>query len=414
MGILKYALVLTNLIIWGVQPVIAQSDNPCPTMGDYQVSFPEFDIQVYENPNINSKIIAEIPAGRRFYLSNIFPQYYDDYCWYQITTFSVDETGWIGFELMNNNGDKFLSQNQDNLLPSSLEPVAYPSPTSSIAIAQKPISQNKISRTSSEQKLFGLDLDFIIGIIIFIVIVIILTIIVAKIAIYLLYLFAPTPIKQKVHKRVIPQLNKTPEKSVSSVTNNNLKGGVINVTQTDTALPDQSEKISPDSAIEKDVYIHFLLNEINQIGGDAKTLDEIAVEEEEVTEDIPDTSGLSLEYYISNFNQGNKEFFEDETRLSYLKPTESAIHGMGGNLELGDRQEFAMVEKSQASYLAFNVDGEIYLIPNLTLSQWPRLLTSGTFFDVYPDLTTPKLVKPAKLTSIDDRRWQIIEKGSFN
>jgi hypothetical protein len=64
--------------------------------------------------------------------------------------------------------------------------------------------------------------------------------------------------------------------------------------------------------------------------------------------------------------------------------------------------------------LAFTIGEKIWLIPNLMLSRWQRLLTNSSFFDSYGNLQNPNLVKPAKLLLVGDRRWQIVEKGVFN
>ncbi|MBE9195137.1 hypothetical protein IQ219_07405 [Synechocystis sp. LEGE 06083] len=386
----KYIPILAIPIIWSIQPVNVQENNPCPLMRDYQMSFSDFNLDVYDIPNINGEIIAEIPAGRRFSLSDIYPKYYDGFCWYEIVTFSVDERGWISLQ---------PRESQVNNLP------YYPDEPISPTIAPTPTPTVNSSRAETTTEIGAQkNQDLIIAIYWFIAGAIGLSIIIGKLAVDLLNNLSTKPSKNKSLKQIGSQ---TLKKLKGSRVNGRAKRKVINVTQTDIDLPDEAEENTPNSIIEADVYSHFLANDFTQIKNNVNT-------DQENIEDLSQPLGLSLEYCITNFNQGNKAFFDDPSQFQYLKPTASVIHGKAGNLGLGDRQEFEEGEKRQASYLAFTIGEEIWLIPNLLLSRWQRLLANNSFFDSYSNLQNPKLVKPAKLILVGDRRWRMVEKGVFN
>jgi hypothetical protein len=386
----KYILIFVILIIGGVKSINAQEVNPCPVMRDYQMSFSDFNLDIYDIPNINGEIIAEIPAGRRFSLSNIYPKYYDDFCWYEIVTFSVDETGWISLQ---------PRESQVN------NPLHYPDEPTSPTIASTPTPKANSSRAETTAEIDAQkNQDLIIAIYWFIAGTIGLSIIIGKLAVDLLNNISTKPSKNKSLKQIGSQ---TLKKIKGSRVNGGAKQKVINVTQTNINLLNEAEEDTLDSIVGVNVYSHFLAGDF------IKTKNNINTNQENI-EELSQFFGFSLEYCITNFNQGNKAFFDNLSRLQYLKPTENVIHGKVGNLGLGDRQEFEEGERSQASYLAFSIGQEIWLIPNLLLSRWPRVLNNSDFFDIYPNWQTPKLVKPAKLILVGDRRWQIVEKGMFN
>lgn len=369
-------------------------------MRDYQMSFSDFNLDVYDIPNINGEIIAEIPAGRRFALSDIYAKFYDGFCWYKIVTFSVDERGWIGLR---------TKESQVNNTP------YYPDESTSPTIAPTPTPTVNSGRAETTTEIgVQKSQDLIILIYLFIAGTIGLSIVVGKLAVDLLNAFSTKPSKNKSLQQMG---SKTLKKITASRLTRGAKRKVINVTQTDIVLPGENQPNTPDSIIEADVYNYFLENNCIDAKGHAISNEEQAIDalvEVENTEKSTQSFGLSLEYCITNFNQGNKNFFDDQSQFQYLKPTESVIHGKAGNLSLGDRQEFEEGERSQASYLAFTIGEEIWLIPNLMLSRWQRLLTNSSFFDSYGNLQNPNLVKPAKLLLVGDRRWQIVEKGVFN
>ena len=72
------------------------------------------------------------------------------------------------------------------------------------------------------------------------------------------------------------------------------------------------------------------------------------------------------------------------------------------------------METSQASYLSFEAEGKLWLIPNLKLSRWQRLLKNSPFFDVFGDSSKPMLVKPAQLELVTGDRRKLVAKGIFN
>jgi hypothetical protein len=125
-------------------------------------------------------------------------------------------------------------------------------------------------------------------------------------------------------------------------------------------------------------------------------------------------TGLGLEQFIFNFNQGSKQFFEGQAHFHYLKATDSVIHGLAGNLGIDNGSELEVVETSQAPYLGFEAESKLWLIPNLKLSRWQRLLKNSAFFDVLGDPSKPRLVKPAQLELVAGDRHRLITKGLFN
>ncbi|MBE9174707.1 hypothetical protein IQ225_04210 [Synechocystis salina LEGE 06155] len=386
----KYIFIFVILIIGGVKSINAQEVNPCPVMRDYQMSFSDFNLDVYDIPSINGEIIAQIPAGRRFSLSDIYPKYYDGFCWYEIVTFSVDERGWISLQ---------PRESQVNNLP------YYPDEPISPTIAPTPTPTVNSSRAETTTEIgVQKNQDLIIAIYWFIAGAIGLSIISGKLAVDLLNNLSTKPSKNKSLKQIGSQ---TLKKIKSSRVNGHAKQKVINVTQTDIGFLDEAPKNIPDSVVGADIFGYFLANDFTKIKNNVNT-------DQENIEQLSQFFKLSLEYCITNFNQGNKAFFDNPSQFQYLKPTESVIHGKAGNLGLGDRQEFEEGEKSQASYLVFTIREEIWLIPNLLLSRWQRLLANNSFFDSYSNLQNPKLVKPAKLILVGDRRWRMVEKGVFN
>ncbi|QHV01501.1 hypothetical protein [Synechocystis sp. CACIAM 05] len=390
----NFAIVFIVVIIRSISPVYAQQNNPCPAMRDYQMSFSDFNLDVYDIPNINGEIIAEIPAGRRFSLSDIYAKYYDDFCWYEIITFSVDERGWIAFQ-PNDTQRTDIPSNQDEFIIQSTSPNITPEPSPTVDSSRAEATTETNSHNNE---------DLLIIVYLFIAGAIGLSIVIGKLAVDLLNTFSTKPSQNKFLKKIGSE---TLNKITASRTNGSAKRKVINVTYTDIVLPDEIEENMLDSIIKADIYEHFLLNDSTVKKSNINT-------DKENIEELTQSFGLSLEYCITNFNQGNKDFFDDPSRFQYLKPTESVIHGKVGNLGIGDRQEFEEGERSQASYLAFTIGEEIWLIPNLMLSRWQRLLTNSSFFDSYSNLQNPNLVKPAKLLLVGDRRWQIVEKGVFN
>ncbi|MCT0252550.1 hypothetical protein [Synechocystis sp. PCC 6714] len=384
--------ILAIPIIWGIQPVNAQENNPCPVMRDYQISFSDFNLDVYDIPNINGEVIAQIPAGRRFSLSDIYAKYYDGFCWYEIITFSVDERGWIGLQ------PKESQVNNTPYYPDEpTSPIITPTPTPTVN-SSRPETTAEISAQKSQ--------DLLVTVYLFIAGAIGLSIIIGKLAVDLLNNLSTKPGKNQ-------SLMQIGNQSLKRLTGSRVKGHakqkVINVTQTDITLPDEAGENKPNSVAGADIYGYFLANDFTTRKNDININTDL-----ENIEELSQSFGLNLEYCITNFNQNNKNFFDDQSQFQYLKPTENTIHGKVGNLGLGDRQEFEEGEKSQASYLAFSIGEEIWLIPNLMLSRWQRLLAHSSFFDSYSNLQNPKLVKPAKLILVGDRRWQIVEKGVFN
>ncbi|QUS62268.1 hypothetical protein IQE94_11505 [Synechocystis sp. PCC 7339] len=368
------------------------------------MSFSDFNLDVYEIPNTNGEIIAEIPAGRRFSLSDIYAKYYDGFCWYEIITFSVDERGWIAFQ-PNDTQLSNIPSNQNESLTQSPSPNIAPEPSPTVDSSRAEATTETNSQNNE---------DLLIIVYLFVAGTIGLSIVIGKLAVDLLNAFSTKPSKNK-------SLQQMGSKTLKKITASRVTGGakckVINVTQTDIVLPDKNQINTPDSIIEADVYNYFLENNFIDAKGHVISNGEQAIDallEVENTEKPTQSFGFSLEYCITNFNQGNKDFFDDQSQFQYLKPTESVIHGKAGNLSLGDRQEFEEGERSQASYLAFTIGEEIWLIPNLMLSRWQRLMTNSYFFDSYGNLQNPNLVKPAKLLLVGDRRWQIVEKGMFN
>jgi hypothetical protein len=79
MGILKGFAIVFITIIWNVEPVNAQSKNPCPQIEGNDVSFTAVDLDIFEIPNINSEQIGTIPASQTFSLLSSSAKYYRGY-----------------------------------------------------------------------------------------------------------------------------------------------------------------------------------------------------------------------------------------------------------------------------------------------------------------------------------------------
>lgn len=120
---------------------------------------------------------------------------------------------------------------------------------------------------------------------------------------------------------------------------------------------------------------------------------------------------------VAQFNHQNRELFND-SRFQALKLTQQSTQGQVG-LNAHRILELEMcTDNSQASYLKFKMDGENWLIPNITspyISQIMRNLTDENrdIFVTHSGSGTLQLIKPAKLKNIGSNLWGIKEPGEF-
>ncbi|MEB3119662.1 MAG: hypothetical protein VKL41_00380 [Snowella sp.] len=119
---------------------------------------------------------------------------------------------------------------------------------------------------------------------------------------------------------------------------------------------------------------------------------------------------------VAQFNHQNREPFND-SRFQALKLTQQSTQGQVG-LNAHRILELEMcTDNSQASYLKFEMDGENWLIPNITssyISQIMRNLDENRdIFVIHPGSGTLQLLRPAKLKNIGSNLWGIEEPGEF-
>lgn len=120
--------------------------------------------------------------------------------------------------------------------------------------------------------------------------------------------------------------------------------------------------------------------------------------------------------YQNSVNDKDREPFNQE-RFQPLKLTQQSTQGQVG-LNAHRILELEMcTDNSQASYLKFEMDGENWLIPNITssyISQIMRNLDENRdIFIIHPGLGTLQLLRPAKLKNIGSNLWGIEEPGEF-
>jgi hypothetical protein len=119
---------------------------------------------------------------------------------------------------------------------------------------------------------------------------------------------------------------------------------------------------------------------------------------------------------VTQFNHQNREPFND-ARFQPLKLTQQSTQGHVGLNAHRILELEVCTDNSQASYLQFEMDGENWLIPNITssyISQIMRNLDENRdIFVTHTGSGTLQLVKPAKLKNIGLNLWGIEEPGEF-
>jgi hypothetical protein len=119
---------------------------------------------------------------------------------------------------------------------------------------------------------------------------------------------------------------------------------------------------------------------------------------------------------VARFNHQNHELFND-SRFQPLKLTQQSTQGQVGLNAHRILELEVCTDNSQASYLQFEMDGENWLIPNITssyISQIMRNLDENRdIFVTHTGSGTLQLVKPAKLKNIGLNLWGIEEPGEF-
>jgi len=431
-------------LLWNIEPVNAQGENPCPQIQNYEVSFPAVNLDIFEIPNINSKQIGTIPASQTFSLLNLSAKYYDDICWYEVDISSTDKVGWIGFKLDYSGSTSNLIEPEptpqtiendpfaltDSLVEKYIEPTPPPkfvpeaTPTPRIINSSpSPTKDNNIENRTVIEDNNSSGGDLIIGIIILLTVLAVtlafIVFVIKTIIKILRFLLSPlfkkpstaktniTSVKTKASPR---ETNHNSQKKSINSSLSDLNEGIVYVNKINNFTTAQSKKLSSSpvnvSSQAKGSNIKPKVNNPSELLLESTN--------ESTDQNNNQSISLGLEQFIFNFNQGSKQFFEEQSRFHYLKPTDSMIHGLEADLGMGKGAELEIVETGQASYLGFEADGELWLIPNIKLSRWQRLLANSTFFDVFTDLSSPKLVKPAKLELVADNRYKLLTKGIFN
>lgn len=454
MGILKRFTILAIAIIWNVEPVNAQVENPCPQIEGNEVSFPAVDLDIFEIPNINSQKIGTIPASQTFSLSNLSAKYYDRICWYEVNYSTTNEAGWIGFKLDYNDSTSESLESEptpntieseiiepktienDSFSPTDSPVEEYIEPTTSpqfipdatqtpeiINSSPSPTEDNNLQNSPVSENSDISDSDLIVGMILLLVILAIALAFIVfviktfiKIIVFLLSLLFKKPATIKTNLNLVKTktspkrtYHNSPKKIINSSLNN-LNEGIVDIKKINNVTTIQNKKIlSSPAGISSKAKSSNIKPKVN------KPPELILESTKELTDQVNTQNiGLDLEKFIFNFNQGSKQFFEEQSHFHYLKPTDNVIHGLEGNLGMSNGAELEIVEMGQASYLGFEAEGKLWLIPNLKLSRWQRLLKNSAFFDVLGDSSKPMLVKPAQLELVSGDRRKLIAKGLFN
>jgi len=209
-------------------------------------------------------------------------------------------------------------------------------------------------------------------------------------------------------KKLITQTNK--EKELNSSRISELTQELLNIKASITKNYQEIDQLKQEQ------------NRIKQVGISTsyqKELTEnrtnIQILEPKIISEVDNTSKF-IDEIISEFNQGNKDYFRDKNKF---QPFALTPKSQEGQRDAG----FSLIielESSSAdsSYLKTEINKQNWLIPNITSMYLSKILTN---LDKYPEIfeminTTEisGLIKLAKLRSIDGKLWQIEEPGQLS
>jgi hypothetical protein len=122
-----------------------------------------------------------------------------------------------------------------------------------------------------------------------------------------------------------------------------------------------------------------------------------------------------LSNVITNFNQGNVDYFSDE-KFIFLTPTPATSLGSQGvGIDARSQVEFQQVTENinQASYLAFiTEENKTYLIPNILNNSWKQIIVKDEN-KIFEHSDSKILLKPAIIESVNNNIWRLKKPGEF-
>ena len=113
---------------------------------------------------------------------------------------------------------------------------------------------------------------------------------------------------------------------------------------------------------------------------------------------------------LNQFNQKNKQYFENHIRQQNFKKVQPSKGSIMGEVGIGG-SKYIFTKSSSGTYLRFlDNNHQYWIIPDCTEKNWTKTLNPHTFENV----NGTKLTRAIKANKTSDGSYEIIEKGRFD